>query len=124
VLKELVAYISMKSGIIKSYVLVLSVLVIFGCAGMNVSLLPETKPLEEQVLEGTGKSKILLSDLDGLISFKEEKESLMVKRPSKVAFFREAFLKAEKDLDIAGVIVRISSPGEAVQQAIRYTMRS
>jgi protease-4 len=101
----------MKSGMIKSYLLVLPVLLLAGCAGMNVSLLPETKPLEEQVLEGEGKSKILLIDLDGLISFKEEKESLMVKRPSKVAFFREALLKAKEDPDIAGVIMKINSPG-------------
>ncbi|MEW6571701.1 MAG: signal peptide peptidase SppA [Nitrospirota bacterium] len=99
---------------IKVYLLILPVLVLSGCAGMNISLLPETKPLEEQVLEGAGKPKILLIDLDGLISFKEERESLMVKRPSKVAFFREALRKAEKDSDIAAVIVRINSPGGSV----------
>jgi protease-4 len=104
----------MRSEIIKSFVLVLSVLVLFGCAGMNVSLLPETKPLEEQVLEGTGKPKILLIDLDGLISFKEERVSLMIRGPSKVAFFREALLKAQKDSDVSGVIVRINSPGGSV----------
>ncbi|HYA11911.1 MAG TPA: signal peptide peptidase SppA [Thermodesulfovibrionales bacterium] len=81
---------------------------------MNVSLLPETKPLEEKVMEGSGKPKILLMDLDGLISFKEEKESLLVKRPSKVAFFREALLKAGEDPDIIGIIVRINSPGGSV----------
>ena len=104
----------MKSGIIKSYLLILSVLVLFGCASMNVSLTPETKPLEEQVLEGTGKPKILLIDIDGLISFKEERVSLMIKGPSKVAFFREALLKAHKDSDVAGVIVKINSPGGSV----------
>jgi protease-4 len=104
----------MRSEIIKLFVLVLSVLVLFGCAGMNVSLLPETKPLEEQVLEGTGKPKILLIDLDGLISFKEERVSLMIRGPSKVAFFREALLKAQKDSDVSGVIVRINSPGGSV----------
>jgi protease-4 len=104
----------MRSEIIKSFVLVLSVLVLFGCAGMNVSLLPETKPLEEQVLEGTGKPKILLIDIDGLISFKEERVSLIIKGPSKVAFFREALLKAQKDWDVSGVIIRINSPGGSV----------
>jgi len=99
---------------IQTYALILSVLVLCGCAGMNVSLLPETKPLEEKVMEGSGKPKILLMDLDGLISFKEEKESLLVKRPSKVAFFREALLKAGEDPDIIGIIVRINSPGGSV----------
>jgi protease-4 len=97
---------------IKVLLFVASLLVLSGCTGLNVSLLPETKPLEEQVLEGKGKPKILLVDLDGLISFREETDGLrLTKRPSKVAFFREALRKAEADSDIAGVIVRINSPG-------------
>jgi protease-4 len=108
-------YFSLKYGMkIQAYALILSLLVLCGCAGINVSLLPETKPLEEQVLEGAGKPKILFIDIDGLISFKEETESQLVKRPSKVAFFREALLKAEEDSDIVGVIVRINSPGGSV----------
>ena len=91
---------------------VFSLLVLSGCA---VSLLPETKPLEEKEVEGEGKPKILLLDLDGMISFKDETDCLNIKsRPSKVAFIREALLKAEADSDIAGVIVRINSPGGTV----------
>ena len=94
---------------------VLSLLVLSGCTGVNVSLLPATKPLEEQVLEGKGTPKILLVDLDGVISFKEETDKLQLSaRPSKVAFFREALRKAEADSDIAGVIVRINSSGGTV----------
>ncbi len=93
----------------------LLLLVFSGCSGLNVSLLPPTKPLEERALEGRGKAKILLLDLDGVISFKEEADGLkLMKRPSKVAFFREALLKAGADPDIAGVIVRINSPGGTV----------
>jgi len=91
---------------------VFSLLVLSGCA---VSLLPETKPLEEKEVEGEGKAKILLLDLDGMISFKDETDCLNIKsRPSKVAFIREALLKAEADSDIAGVIMRINSPGGTV----------
>jgi len=91
---------------------VFSLLVLSGCA---VSLLPETKPLEEKEVEGEGKPKILLLDLDGMISFKDETDCLNIKsRPSKVAFIREALLKAEADSDIAGVIMRINSPGGTV----------
>jgi len=94
---------------------VLSLWVLSGCTGVNVSLLPATKPLEEKVLEGKGTPKILLVDLDGVISFKEETDKLQLSaRPSKVAFFREALRKAEADSDIAGVIVRINSPGGTV----------
>jgi protease-4 len=98
---------------IKNALLYCIFLVLFsGCA---VSLLPGTKPLEEKVLEGEGKPKILIVDLDGVISFKETSGSLGLKTiPSKVAFFREAMLHAEADPDIAGVIVRINSPGGGV----------
>jgi protease-4 len=86
-----------------------------GCTGLNVSLLPRTEPLEEKVLEGEGRSKVLLIDLDGVISFKDESEGLLLRKgPSKVAFFREALLKAAADPDIAGVIIRINSPGGSV----------
>ncbi|MGD0626506.1 MAG: signal peptide peptidase SppA [Thermodesulfobacteriota bacterium] len=95
--------------------LVLSLWVLSGCTGINVSLLPATNPLEEKVLEGKGTPKILLVDLDGVISFKEETDKLQLSaRPSKVAFFREALRKAEADSDIAGVILRINSPGGTV----------
>jgi len=95
--------------------LVLFLWVLSGCTGINVSLLPPTKPLEEKVLEGKGTPKILLLDLDGVISFKEETDKLELSpRPSKVAFFREALRKAEEDSDIAGVILRINSPGGTV----------
>jgi protease-4 len=90
-------------------------LVLSGCAFVNVSLTSSAKPLEEKVIEGEGKPKILLIDLDGMISFKEDSGLLKLKTaPSKVAFFREALRKAAEDDDIAGVIVRINSPGGSV----------
>ena len=70
--------------------LVLSLLILSGCS-VNMSLMPEEKPLEEKLLEGTGKSKILLLDLDGVISFKDETDYVRFqKKPSKVVFFGEA----------------------------------
>jgi protease IV len=96
------------------YIIAILSMILTGCGGLNVSLLPETKPLVEQTLEGAGKPKILLIDLDGIISFKEEQAGLITRRPSKVAYFREAFRKAEEDSDIAGVIIKINSPGGTV----------
>ncbi len=90
-------------------------LVLSGCTLLKLSLLPEMKPLEETVLEGEGSKKIVLVDLDGVITLKEEKGSLNLKSgPSKVAFFREALLKAREDEHVAGMIVRINSPGGTV----------
>ena len=95
-----------------AFLFVISLFILSGCA---LSLLPETKPLEEKVLEGKGGPKILLVDLDGTISFKDEMDGLKLKsQPSKVAFFREAFLKASEDSNIVGVIIRINSPGGSV----------
>ncbi|HSB51819.1 MAG TPA: signal peptide peptidase SppA, partial [Dissulfurispiraceae bacterium] len=89
--------------------------VLTGCTLVNVSLTPKTKPLEETVLEGEGNRKILLLDLDGSITFKEKRDLLSLRTgASTVAFFREALRKAEDDPDIAGVIVRINSPGGTV----------
>jgi protease-4 len=98
----------------RSALFVLALVVLSGCA-LNLSLLPSTKALKETVLEGEGKPKILLVDLDGVISFKEPTDSLRLRTsPSKVAFFREVLGKATEDSDIAGVIVRINSPGGSV----------
>jgi protease-4 len=92
----------------------LLLLVLSGCA-VNMSLVPEEKPLEEKLLEGTGKAKILLLDLDGVISFKDETDyARFQKKPSKVVFFGEALRRAEADPDIVGVIVKINSPGGSV----------
>ena len=86
-----------------------------GCTLANISLIPRTEPLEEISLEGAGKSKILIIDLDGVITFKEEKGYLNLStRPSKVAFFRESLRKAGEDPDVEGLIVRINSPGGSV----------
>lgn len=98
-----------------AFAVFLCLFIFSGCSLINVSLLPVTKPLDENVLEGKGEHKILLIDLDGVISFSEEKSRLNLKtEPSKVAFFREALRKAEEDPDIAGVILRINSPGGSV----------
>jgi len=99
----------------RNVLLVLFLWILSGCTLANVSLVHKTGPLEEKLLEGTGQSKILLVDLDGVITFKEEKGYLNLStKPSKVAFFREALLKAAEDPDVAGLIVRINSPGGSV----------
>jgi protease-4 len=95
--------------------IILCLAALSGCTGLNISLLPQTEGLEEKVVEGEGRPKILLIDLDGLISFREEKDVLKLRTaPSKVAFFREALLKAAADPGISGVVLRINSPGGTV----------
>lgn len=86
-----------------------------GCAFVNVPLLAPPKPLDEQVLEGEGRKKILLLDVSGIVSEREKSGGMLSKgTPSTVDRVREALKKAEADDDIAGVIVRINSPGGTV----------
>lgn len=86
-----------------------------GCAFVNVPLIPPPAPLEEQVLEGDGTRKILLLDVSGTISEQEKSLSLLGRStPSMVSLIRESLYKAEKDRDLAGIILRINSPGGSV----------
>jgi len=86
-----------------------------GCAFVNVPLIPPPSPLAEQVLEGDGARKILLLDISGTITEEEKSGGLLGRAtPSLVSVVRESLHKAEKDKDIAGLILRINSPGGTV----------
>ena len=96
-----------------SFSLVLALL--SGCAFVNVPLISPPSPLDEQVLEGDGTKKILLLDISGTISEEEKPGGLLGRSsPSMVSVIRESLHKAEHDRDIAGVILRINSPGGTV----------
>ena len=84
-----------------------------GCIRVDVPLLQPLAELNERTIEGEGKSKLLLMDITGFISEKERSGG-MKEKPSMVAEVKEALQKAEKDEDIAGVILRINSPGGTV----------
>lgn len=93
----------------------LALLLVPGCAFVNVPLIPPPSPLAEQLLEGDGAKKILLLDISGTISEQEKSGGLLGRSaPSMVSSLRESLQKAEKDRDIAGVILRINSPGGTV----------
>ena len=101
--------------IVSALQLLLLTLLVSGCAFVNVPLIPPPSPLEEQVLEGDGDRKILLLDISGVISEQEKSGGLMGRpSPSMVSTVREALQKAEKDRSMAGVILRIDSPGGTV----------
>ena len=86
-----------------------------GCAFVNVPLLAPPRPLDEQVLEGEGKKKLLILDVSGVVSEREKSGGMLSKgAPSMVDLVRETLKKAEADDDIAGIIVRINSPGGTV----------
>ncbi len=89
--------------------------VLSGCAFVNVPLVPPPSPLEEQVLEGKGAKKILILDISGTISEQEKSGGLLGGRsPSIVSLVHESLQKAEKDDEVAGLILRINTPGGTV----------
>ncbi|NPV03436.1 MAG: signal peptide peptidase SppA [Syntrophaceae bacterium] len=85
-----------------------------GCAYVNLSLLPEPGPLREKVVEGRGDAKILLLDVTGIISEEKRRTLGMRQESSVIEEFREALRKARRDTKIAGLVVRINSPGGTV----------
>jgi len=88
--------------------------VFMGGCFVNVSLTSGPGPLQETVIEGQGDRKILLVDISGFISDEEKTSTLGQDRPSMVAQVREEMRKAAKDPDIAGLIIRINTPGGGV----------
>lgn len=96
-------------------VLLVTALLLNGCAFINVAVTPQLQPLQERVLEGGGRAKLLVLDITGFISEKERAgNQLMAAKPSTVVQVKEALQKAEQDEDVAGVILRINSPGGTV----------
>jgi protease-4 len=84
-----------------------------GC--VSVSVIRPVTPLEQQVVEGKGHPKILLLNIAGFISEREKSDRLKLqKAPSLVSEVRETLQKAAKDPAIAGLIVKINSPGGTV----------
>ena len=90
--------------------LVAMVALVTGCF-FNVSLAPGPQPLQEKVIEGTGKAKVLLLDISGFISDEEKSSTLGPDRPSMVSRIREELGMAAKDPRIVALVVRINTPG-------------
>jgi protease-4 len=86
-----------------------------GCFVIKVNLASEAEPLEEQVISGTGRDKVVLMDITGVIT-SEESSSLLGtgKQPGMVAVVREQLDLARKDKNVRAVVIRINSPGGGV----------
>ncbi|RNC67934.1 MAG: signal peptide peptidase SppA [Desulfuromonadales bacterium] len=86
-----------------------------GCAFVDVPLVRAPQPLAEQVLEGEGTKKILIVDISGTIGEQAKGGGLLEgEAPSTVSQVRESLKKAERDPKVAGLILRINSPGGTV----------
>ncbi len=104
----------------KKFVPALSLLLLLlaasGCTFLKVSLTEEVQPLTEQVIEGSGRDKILLLDISGFISTRDSDRLLPAggKGPGLLARVREALDHARNDRAVKAVVLRINSPGGGV----------
>ena len=86
-----------------------------GCMFMKVNLKDEVKPLEEKVVSGDGRDKVLLMDISGMITSQESSSVLGGDRKmSIVSRVREELERARKDRAVKAVVLRINSPGGGV----------
>jgi protease IV len=86
-----------------------------GCTFLKVSLTPEMQPLQEMVLSGEGRDKVLILDLSGMIT--SERSSSSLTGPSEIGMvplLREELDKARRDSFVRAVVLRINSPGGGV----------
>lgn len=90
-------------------------LLLFGATGcITVDLLSggPNAPLEQSVVQGTSGPKILLVEIDGMISGEAPGAGFFPSDEiSMVARVREVLDRARQDDEIRGVLVRIDSPG-------------
>jgi protease-4 len=73
------------------------------------------EPLEEHVVSGKGRQKVLLIDVSNVISSKEQEGALGIKREeATTARVLEELKRARDDDHIRAVVLRINSPGGTV----------
>jgi len=93
---------------------ILSIILISGCTLVNVSLFPPEGPPREQVVEGEGKKKILLMEISGFISSVRKRGLMGAEAEAMPSRIRENLQIAASDPDVAGIILKLNSPGGTV----------
>jgi protease-4 len=99
---------------VKTILTLMSILFLAGCTCFSIPLMQREGKLEETVVSGKGKDKILLVDISGVISSKEQGRGLFGGRASMVSRVREELEKASKDERVRGVILRLNTPGGTI----------
>lgn len=103
----------MDKRILLSFIFMMGV-VASGCVSQG--LFPKTGPLEETEVSGSGKDKILIVDISGLLTSSRPNDVIdrLLNRPSLPTRFKEELTKATKDDAVKGIVLRINSPGGTV----------
>lgn len=83
-----------------------------GCISIDFLGMGAGAPLEESVVAGSGGPKVLLLEIDGVISGVEVAPSFLgLRATSMVARVREVLDRAREDEEVRGILLRIDSPG-------------
>ncbi len=86
-----------------------------GCTLVKVYIREEPQPLEERRVAGEGRDKVLVLDISGVITSRDEKPQLTESRPvGMLARIKEELDKARLDRSVKAVVLRINSPGGTV----------
>jgi protease-4 len=86
-----------------------------GCTFLRVNIVEEVQPVTEVAVSGTGRDKVLVLDITGIIMGGERGSPLAGrKRPGLLAEVREELDRARRDRDVKAVVLRINSPGGGV----------
>ena len=86
---------------------------LLGCGGLLRP--PKLQPLEETTVFGEGGPKIVQLEIEGLISEVPRRQANpLVPRENLIGRLREALDRAGRDRKVAGLLLRIQSPGGTV----------
>ncbi|NNG00322.1 MAG: signal peptide peptidase SppA [Desulfobacteraceae bacterium] len=84
---------------------------LYACAAPRITLFPDTSaPLQEFTLEGSGRDKVLLLPVSGVISDEPDKQGMRY-RPSMVQEVVAHLQRAQKDPNIKAMVLKVNSPG-------------
>ncbi|MGE0645035.1 MAG: signal peptide peptidase SppA [Nitrospira sp.] len=95
----------------KALIAVIVLVCLPGCT-FNFPLFPGPGPLQEAQVDGSGKAKVLLIEISGVIN-SQEKEGFRP-APSMIASIKEQLTRAAKDESIKAIVLRINTPGGTV----------
>ncbi|ULA58054.1 MAG: Signal peptide peptidase SppA [Nitrospira sp.] len=95
-----------------STALLVLALAMMQAACVTINLPPGPSALEEHKVSGTGKDKVLLMDVSGVIS--SENKDGFYSSPGMLATVKEELERAAKDERVKAIVLRINSPGGTV----------
>jgi protease-4 len=98
----------------RTFPILLSTLLLTGCIYVNVPLHPGVQAVEEKVVEGSGRAKVVVVDISGILSLNRFGLERFSKEPPQIARLKEELQAAMHDRDVAALVVRIDSPGGSV----------